>query len=64
MLFGWTEHQVLDMPLDKFKMYLEAAQEVELNRRRGVVLDTQAAIGGAFSEDGTTKYLNEVLSGE
>jgi hypothetical protein len=52
------------MPLDKYVMYLEAANEVELSRRRSVVLDTSAAIGGTFGEDGVAGYINEGLSGD
>ena len=62
--FGFCEEEVLDMPLDKFVMYLGAAHEVELTRRRGVVLDTNAAIGGAFSEKGVADYINKALSGD
>lgn len=51
------------MPLDKYIMYIEAANEVELTRRRAVVLDTSAAINGAFSENGVADYLNKALAG-
>ena len=52
------------MPLDKYVMYMNEAYELELTRRRGYVMDTLGAIGGAFSEDGITEYLNGVLSGD
>jgi len=64
MGFGWTEEQVLDMALDKYDMYMRASVEVDMVRRRGVVVDTNAAIGGAFSEKGVAPYLDGVLSGE
>jgi hypothetical protein len=64
MTFGWTEEQILDMTLDKYDMYMRASHDVDLSYRRQVVMDTQAAIGGAFSKEGVTEYLNEALSGE
>ena len=52
------------MPLDKYAMYLKAAHELEVSRRRGVVMDTSAAIGGSFSKGGVADYINKALSGD
>ena len=64
MSCGFTEEQVLDMPLDKYELYLRAEREVDFTRRRKVVIDTSAAIGGLFEKDGVVNYINSSLSGE
>ena len=60
---GMAEKAVLDLPLDKFFLYQEAARRNRSRERQSYVLDTAAAIGGIFSKDGVAKYL-KTLDGE
>ena len=64
MRYGFTEEQVLDMPLDRYKIYLEASQEERRATRRDFVVDVASAINGLFSKKGVQEYIDSSLSGE
>ena len=64
MRYGFSEEQLLDMPVDKFRMYMEASREERLLNRREYVADTAAAVGGLFTKNGVKDYLEKSLNGE
>lgn len=55
--YGLSEKEVLDLPLDKFDFYLEAANEISRAERQKYVVDTASAVGGLFSKKGISEYL-------
>ena len=61
---GFTEAEVLDMPLNKYNMYIGAAIEVEYTRRRGFVMDVSAAIGTSLTGKGLEDYIKALTSEE
>lgn len=64
MAYGYTEDQVLDMPLDKYQLLVRAAVDLDIARRRNTVMDLSAAVGGLFEKNGVTEYINDTLSGD
>ena len=59
---GFTEEQVLDMPLNKFFLYVESAGRLMLAERKANVADTTKSIQMALSGKGFKQYM-ETLDG-
>lgn len=45
---GMDEHEVLDFPIDKFRVYIKEAAEIEKRDRQAHVVDTHIAAAGIF----------------
>lgn len=48
------------MPIDRVWVYTEAVQRRVRVKRKIYVVDTASSIGGAFSKDGVTPYLDSL----
>lgn len=57
---GFSEKDVLDLPLDKFELYLSVASDLEKVERQKYVIDTAGAVGGLFSKKGVSEYLKKL----
>jgi hypothetical protein len=57
---GFSEDEVLDMPLDKVFLYLEAIHKTEASGRQAAVADLVNAIGIAMSGKGFEKYIKSL----
>jgi len=58
------ESEVMDLPLDKFYLYVEANKRERAIRRRVMVADTTGAISGALVKGALKKYLDLLERGE
>jgi hypothetical protein len=47
--FGFTESEVLEMPIDRFSLYCEAVGRIRAGERRDEISDTVSAIAGALT---------------
>jgi len=57
---GFSEDEVLDMPLDKAYLCLEGANRRIAYRRQEAMSDLVNAIGIAFSGKGLSEYLEKI----
>lgn len=51
------EEKVLDLPLDKFFLYVEAEERRRNGDRKVMISDTAGAVAGIFAKKGVSKYL-------
>lgn len=58
--FGFSEAEVLDMPVDRFTMYCQAAGRIHAGERRDTVTDLVSAIGGAITGKKIKEYVGKL----
>ena len=56
------EHEVLNLPLDKFELYVDAALRQRKVHRVQFVADVAGGVSALFSKDGIKKYLDSIDS--
>ena len=59
---GFTEAQVLEMPLDKFRMYLKAIEFKSVSNRASYIYDIVAVIAGLFGKKDNKIIENQLKS--
>lgn len=57
---GFTEPQILDMPLDKFRMYLRAITYKTAISRTSYIYDIVAVISGLFGKKDNKQISNHL----
>lgn len=50
----------MNMPLDKYDMYLASVLRTETKNRRIMVMDTAGAVGGLFTKGAVSEYLDSI----
>lgn len=59
---GFPEADVLEMPIDKFRMYLKAIEFNNVSNRASYIMDVVAVIAGLFGKKDNKIIANQIKS--